>query len=184
MTRPRATAAARTTSGLRPRRAKHRDHTDQVQEQQNGEHAVRELHVYRLGGATASRPQAGTVGTRPRRRQLRREPAHRDGEERDRRGGARPYATRAPIPSLRRAPRRQARRRASPSSRRVASSVMATSQCATVAYGAFPSFTVTPPRIAAANTAASAPTAERSTPPRPPTPGSRAMRHAATSDRR
>ena len=54
----------------------------------------------------------------------------------------------------------------------IASSVIATSQCATVAHGALPIFTVTPPRIAAANTAPTAPSAERSTPPRPPTPGS------------
>ena len=63
----------------------------------------------------------------------------------------------------------------------IASSVIATSQCATVAQGAFRIFTVTPPRIAAANTAATAPPAERSAPPGPLTPGVRRLRQATTA---
>src|SRR5438270_4433481 len=53
----------------------------------------------------------------------------------------------------------------------VARSVIATSQCATVAHGAFAIFTVTPPRMAAANTAPTAPSADRSAPLGPPMPG-------------
>src|SRR5581483_10011750 len=62
-----------------------------------------------------------------------------------------------------------------------ASSVIATSQCATVAHGAFSIFTVTPPSTAAASTAAIDPTADRSGPPTPDTPGSLRFAYAAKS---
>ena len=62
-----------------------------------------------------------------------------------------------------------------------ATRLIATVQCATVAMGVLPSFTVTAPSIAADNPSVIASAALRSTPPRPPTPGSSLVRHAATS---
>src|SRR5215467_14297087 len=61
----------------------------------------------------------------------------------------------------------------------IARSVIATSQCATVAHGALPIFTVTPPRMAADTTATTAPSADRRGPPRPATLGSARRAKAA-----
>ena len=60
------------------------------------------------------------------------------------------------------------------------SSAMASVQWATTVHGALPSLTVTPPSTATANTVTTAAVAMRSTPPRPPTPGSARRRQAAT----
>ena len=62
-----------------------------------------------------------------------------------------------------------------------ATRLIATVQCASVANGALPSFTVTAPSSAAENPSATPSPAMRSTPPRPPTPASPRRRHAATN---
>ena len=62
-----------------------------------------------------------------------------------------------------------------------ATRLIATVQCASVASGTLPSFTVIAPRSAAKTPSPTASAALRTTPPRPPTPGSVRRRHAAAS---
>ena len=143
-----------------------------MKDEQNGERAMGQLHVHgcrrrRVGFASAQRNRRAADG---RAGKLRGESAERDGEDRQTSGRERGTSGLRAVPRCASAlapPSAPARIAVVATS---ASSVIATSQCATVAHGALPIFTVTPPRIAAANTAPTAPNAERSAPPGPPTP--------------